>query len=86
MRHTLADPARPAEPLHVIVDTWRRRVPPPISLPCVCAGPEIVSASHLAADIQVAVQRHQIEPLHIAHDQRQGIPLAAWQRAAMVGR
>lgn len=39
-----------------------------------------MSTSH--ADITDAVQRHQVEPVHIAWDEAHGIPLAAWQLAA----
>lgn len=51
--------------------------------PCVCDGPEIVSASYLAGDVMEAVQRHQVEPCHIAYDQARGIPLSAPQLEAI---
>lgn len=49
---------------------------------CVCGGPEIEAVTFLPHDIVAAVQRHQIEPVHIAWDLAHGIPLAAWQMVA----
>lgn len=46
---------------------------------CVCGGPEIVAASGLEADIRAGVQRHQIEPTHIAWDEANGTPLSQEQ-------
>lgn len=86
MTDVLAAPPMVIEPLHVVVDRWRHRVPPPITLPCVCGGPEVVCASSLPADITAGVQRHQIEPMHMAYDELLGIPLAAWQLVAKGGR
>lgn len=48
----------------------------PIRLPCVCGGPEIVADSGSPEDVMAGVQRHQIEPTHIAYDERSGIPLS----------
>jgi hypothetical protein len=78
----LAGPRRSAWPLHEVTDHWRRGVRPPILLPCVCDGPEIRAMSSSQADIAEAVQRHQIEPVHIAWDEAHGTPLAVWQLQA----
>lgn len=60
-----------------VLDTLRRPLRArPVREPCVCGGPEIVAASVLDADVMAGVQRHQIEPAHIAHDERAGIPLS----------
>lgn len=50
---------------------------------CVCAGPDIVAASYLESDILEAVQRHQVEPVHIAYDLERGIPLSRAQAEAV---
>lgn len=77
-------PLPSARPLHEIESGWRRHAPrPPVSLPCVCDGPEIVVMSLSPEDIADGVRRHQIEPVHIAWDEAHGIPLATWQRVAV---
>lgn len=58
------------------------REPRAIEEPCVCHGPDIVAASDLPADIVDAVQRHQVEPVHIAYDEAHGIPLSEAQLRA----
>lgn len=60
----------------------RPRRPGPIREECVCGGPDLVAVTFLAGDIVDAVQRHQIEPLHIAWDLAHGIPLSSPQAAA----
>lgn len=69
-----------------MVDDWRAtqraRRARPLLLPCVCGGPEIRAASNSHADITEGVQRHQIEPVHIAYDEAHGIPLSEAQHRA----
>lgn len=77
-------PTYHVRPLHELTEAWRRQLPPPIRETCVCGG-DIVSQSNQPGDVVVAVQRHQIEPLHIAYDIARGIPLAPWQIAARSG-
>lgn len=38
----------------------------PISEECACGGPDIVARTRLESDVTAAVDRHQVEPLHIA--------------------
>lgn len=59
--------------LDTVVVRWKAR---PVRMPCTCGGPEIVADSSLAHDVMAGVQRHQIEPAHIAYDERLGIPLS----------
>lgn len=73
------------KPLHELTDAWRRQLPPPLRETCVCGG-DVISASKQRGDVLVAVQRHQIEPVHIAWDLAHGVPLAPWQLAAKDGR
>jgi hypothetical protein len=80
----LAGPPIDPRPLHDITSDWRRHGRPPITLPCVCNGPEVRAMSTLHPDIEEGVRRHQIEPVHIAYDRAHGIPLAPWQVAAAV--
>lgn len=49
--------------------------------PCVCGG-IIVAVTPLPTDVMYAVQRHQVEPVHIAWDEARGIPLSAGQLRA----
>jgi hypothetical protein len=70
-------------PLHALESGWRRNVlRPPIEMPCMCGGPEIQATSLSIDDVREAVQRHQIEPVHIAYDEAHDIPLASWQIVA----
>lgn len=50
--------------------------------PCVCRGPDIVALTPLPTDVVYAVQRHQVEPAHIAYDEAHGIPLSEAQLRA----
>lgn len=50
--------------------------------PCACGGPDIVASSASPFDIAAAVVRHQVEPIHIAHDIRMGVPLSVAQMEA----
>lgn len=50
--------------------------------PCVCGGPDIVALTPLPSDIVYAVQRHQVEPVHITWDEAHGIPLSEAQMRA----
>lgn len=59
-----------------------RRHRGPIREACVCGGPEIVAVTFLPHDVMEAVQRHQIEPVHLAYDLAHGIALASWQATA----
>jgi hypothetical protein len=78
-------PTYRVKPLHELTDAWRRQLPPPLRETCVCGG-DVISASKQPGDVVVAVQRHQIEPVHIAWDIAHGIPLALWQINAQGGR
>jgi hypothetical protein len=79
-------PTYQVKPLHELTEDWRRRLPPPVRETCTSCGDDVVSVSRQPGDVVVAVQRHQIEPRHIAADERRGIPLASWQLAAKGGR
>lgn len=68
-------------PLHELTDELRRRLTVVIDT-CVCGGPDIRAASHSDADRMAAVQRHQVEPVHIAYDLAHGIPLSRAQQMA----
>jgi hypothetical protein len=58
-----------------------RRWQMPARTECVCGG-AIVATTWLPHDIVYAVQRHQIEPIHLSYDLLNGIPLASWQLIA----
>lgn len=52
----------------------------PISEPCVCGGPDIRAETSIESDISAAVDRHQVEPRHIAWRVNQGIPAGPTDR------
>lgn len=81
MRDLLAAPPEDRRPLHEVVDRWRARHGA-IEEPCVCGGPDIRAVSGSDQDVIASVQRHQIEPVHIAYDIAQGIPLSGPQLVA----
>lgn len=67
-------------PLHDVIDDWRERMHPIVE-DCACGG-QIPAASASPDDVIAAVQRHQVEPRHIAYDLAQGIPWSEAQRRA----
>ena len=58
----------------------------PISEPCVCRGPDIRAETSIESDIVAAIQRHQVEPLHLAWRERVGIISAPVERDIVFAR
>lgn len=86
MTDKLAEPQPELVALHDVVASWRMAQPAVsrrVSAECLCDGPRIVAETSEPADIYAAVQRHQIEPVHIAYDQVHGIPLSRPQLNAL---
>lgn len=67
-------------PLDEVTRSWASRHHA-IAEQCVC-GVDIRAASGSAEDVLAAVQRHQIEPVHLAWDRDHDIPWSAAQRQA----
>lgn len=70
----ISEPARPLSHLH------------PISEPCVCGGPDIRAETSIESDIVAAINRHQIEPLHLAWREIVGIVSAPVERDVVFAR
>lgn len=83
-RHSvsLGTPRDEARSLEDLVQRWKAGHHPRVE-DCVCGG-EIRTASGSNEDVMAAVQRHQVEPVHIAYDRDHGIPWSEAQRRAAV--